>query len=82
MNIHGHIHNYKTYWIPYTNHIDALYNATHKLNELDKVIKSFDSYKKKIHDVSEEHTTTEGYTFLKGMLGSDEIDPYNDFCEE
>ena len=54
INIHGHIHGYKTYWVPYTNQIDVAYLDGRKtpvlLNEL---IKSQQRYSKLITEQPE-----------------------------
>lgn len=51
INVHGHIHGYKTYWIPYTNQIDvAALGGREKPVELKKVIDSQKSYSKTIKE--------------------------------
>lgn len=49
MNIHGHIHASKCYWIPYVNHIDVCaYDARDKLVELFWIMGQLKKYKKQI----------------------------------
>lgn len=51
INVHGHLHGYKTYWIPYSNQIDvaALGGREHPI-ELDDVISAQKSYSKTIKE--------------------------------
>lgn len=51
INVHGHLHGYKTYWIPYSNQIDvaALGGREHPV-ELDDVISAQKSYSKTIKE--------------------------------
>ena len=50
-NVHGHIHGYRTYWIPYTNQIDvAAVGGRETPVELDKVISSQKAYSKTIKE--------------------------------
>lgn len=50
-NVHGHIHGYRTYWIPYSNQIDvAALGGREKPVELDKVISAQKSYSKTIKE--------------------------------
>lgn len=54
LNIHGHIHGYKTYWVPYQNHIDVAYlKGRKKPVELDDVIRAQPAYSKLIKEVPE-----------------------------
>ena len=47
INVHGHIHGYKTYWVPYTNQIDVAYlDGRTEPVELQRVLKSQKSYSK------------------------------------
>lgn len=49
INVHGHLHNCKQYWIPYTNQIDAAYlGARVKPVLLEKVIAAQPKYSKHI----------------------------------
>lgn len=71
MNIHGHIHNYKTYWLPYQNHVDVAYlDGRKKPVLLEDVIKAQPEYSKQIKEVPEkfEENVTEYYL----------IDPYEE----
>jgi len=61
LNIHGHIHGYKTYWIPYSNQIDvAALDGRVKPVELKTVIASQPSYAKTIKE--DPSHFDEGYT--------------------
>lgn len=54
LNIHGHIHGYRQYWIPYTNQIDvAAYGGRIKPVLLDEVIKAQPAYAKTIKECPE-----------------------------
>lgn len=60
INVHGHIHGYKTYWVPYTNQIDVAYlDGRTKPVELMKVINSQLKYAKHIKECPEHFN--EGY---------------------
>lgn len=51
INIHGHIHGYKTYWVPYNKMIDVAYlNGRKEPVELKHVIDSLDKYSKLIKE--------------------------------
>lgn len=51
INVHGHIHGYRTYWIPYTNQVDvAALGGRETPVELDKVIGAQKSYSKTIKE--------------------------------
>ena len=51
VNVHGHIHGYRTYWVPYTNQIDvAALGGREKPVELDIVINSQREYAKTIKE--------------------------------
>ena len=69
MNIHGHIHGYKTYWLPYKNHIDVAYlNGRKEPVELQKVIDAQPGYAKVVKVVPEKFEQyAEAY-----------VDPYED----
>lgn len=54
MNIHGHIHGYATYWLPYNNMIDVAYcNGRKEPVTLQKVINSIDKYRTKAKVIPE-----------------------------
>lgn len=81
-NIHGHIHNYKTYWIPYTNQIDVAFLNGRKIPvDLLEVIASQKRYSKLIKEQPEYFD--EGYEnmtpnmFISIMEGFVQ-DPYQD----
>lgn len=60
INIHGHLHNKRLYWVPYKNHIDAAsYGARVKPIELSELIKHIPEYAKKIREDSSHFN--EGY---------------------
>lgn len=76
VNIHGHIHGYKTYWIPYTNQIDvAAYEGREKPLELTSIINKQKAYSKIIKE-SPEHFG-EGYQMHIGSSIFIE-DPFDD----
>ena len=51
INVHGHIHGYATYWIPYTNQIDVAYlGGREHLVQLSQVLASQLNYSKKIKE--------------------------------
>ena len=61
INVHGHIHGYKTYWVPYTNQIDvAAFGGRKELVELNSLLKKQKSYAKTIKECPEHFN--EGYT--------------------
>lgn len=73
INIHGHIHGYKTYWIPYTNQVDvAAFNGREELVELNKVIGAQKSYSKTIKECPEKFE--EGY-----VAKPQQTEPYSIF---
>lgn len=47
MNIHGHIHGYKTYWVPYNKHIDV-FNEDREPMRLQDVISAQPEYSKNV----------------------------------
>lgn len=54
MNIHGHLHGYATYWMPYNNMIDVAFCGGRKEPvELQTVINALPAYKKKAKEVPE-----------------------------
>jgi len=60
INVHGHLHNFRKYWIPYQNHIDvAALGGRTELVELYKVIKEQSKYAKTIKECPEHFE--EGY---------------------
>lgn len=86
INVHGHIHGYKTYWIPYTNQIDVAYlDGRTEPVELQHVLKSQKSYSKVIKE--EPSHFEEGYSnysvtkssalFCEVMNVNKIEDPYN-----
>lgn len=61
INVHGHIHGYATYWIPYTNQIDVAYlGGREHLVQLAQVLASQYNYSKKIKE--DPSKFEEGYT--------------------
>lgn len=70
INIHGHIHGYKTYWIPYTNQVDvAALGGRVTPVELNKVIGAQKSYSKTIKE-DKSHFEEGYYVFNPGHLNS------------
>ena len=54
LNIHGHLHGYKTYWVPYTNQIDVgAFDGRKKPVELLKLLRSQPIYAKGIKEQPE-----------------------------
>ena len=54
MNVHGHIHNFKTYYVPYNNHIDVAYvGGREKPVELNAVLDAQKEYSKHIKECPE-----------------------------
>lgn len=46
INVHGHIHGYRTYWIPYQNHVDvAAYGGREYPVDMGRIIDAQPSYK-------------------------------------
>lgn len=81
MNIHGHIHGYKTYWVPYTNQIDvAALNGRSEPVELKKVMDSQKSYSKTIKECPEHfnegYIVTSNNVFDNVMTNNYIKDPY------
>jgi calcineurin-like phosphoesterase family protein len=61
INVHGHIHGHKTYWIPYTNQIDVAYlGGREHLVQLSQALASQYNYSKKIKE--DPSKFNEGYT--------------------
>ena len=70
INIHGHIHGYKTYWIPYTNQVDvAALGGRVAPVELNKVMGAQKSYSKTIKE-DKSHFEEGYYVFNPGHLNS------------
>lgn len=60
INVHGHIHGYKTYWVPYNKHVDvAAFDGRVDPVEMMKVIQSQPKYSKQIKECPEHFN--EGY---------------------
>lgn len=60
INVHGHIHGYKTYWVPYNNHVDvAAFDGRIDPVEMMVVIQSQPKYAKQIKECPEHFN--EGY---------------------
>jgi len=77
LNIHGHLHNFRTYWVPYKNHIDvASCGGREKPVELWMVIKSQKSYSRTIKE-SPEHFN-ESYDLFYTIMRTNYFipDPY------
>lgn len=54
MNVHGHLHGYATYWVPYKEMIDvAFVNGRKEPVELQKVIDALPAYRKKAKEIPE-----------------------------
>lgn len=54
MNIHGHLHGYATYWVPYKEMIDvAFVNGRKEPVELQQVIDALPAYRKKAKEIPE-----------------------------
>ena len=70
MNIHGHLHGYRTYWVPYNNHIDVSaapeLDGRNKPVELKDVISAQKRYARTIKEQPEHFN--EGYLFNVGDL--------------
>jgi hypothetical protein len=83
-NIHGHIHGYKTYWIPYKNQVDvAALGGRVTPVELNKVIGAQKSYSKTIkedksHFEEGYYVTNTGDVFNEVMGELTIVDPFND----
>lgn len=60
INVHGHIHGYKTYWVPYNNHVDVgAFDGRIDPVEMMVVIQSQPKYAKQIKECPEHFN--EGY---------------------
>lgn len=75
LNIHGHIHGYKTYWIPYTNQIDVFETDRHPVL-LQDVIISQPKYAKTIKIIPSKFEQ-ESSLFDEVMNGMFVNDPYS-----
>lgn len=68
INVHGHIHGFRNYWIPYSNQIDvAALGGRETPIELDKVINSQREYAKTIKE-DPSHFEEGYYDFKRGGL--------------
>ena len=77
LNIHGHIHGYKTYWIPYSNQIDvAAFNGRIEPVSLLKLLRSQPIYAKDVK-VDETHFNEE-YTVFDFETEIKLLDPFPD----
>lgn len=85
MNIHGHIHGYRTYWIPYSNQIDvAAFEGRIKPVELKTIIASQPAYAKTIKECPDKfeegytRTIYDGMSFFEAMYEPSYLqdDPY------
>jgi hypothetical protein len=77
LNIHGHIHGYKRYWVPYTNQIDAAaYDGRNKPVDLLKLLRSQPIYAKSIKE-EPEHFNESASVFDIELIGH-EVDPFPD----
>lgn len=82
LNVHGHLHNFKRYWLPYTNQIDVAYlGGRVKPVDLQDVINSQKKYSKLITEepehFDEEYNIKYDGLFEYFMEGFIE-DPYRD----
>lgn len=68
LNIHGHIHGGKTYWVPYNKHIDV-FDKDRKPKTLQEIIKAQPEYSKNI--------TVKMDKFLQESVFEESIDSYN-----
>lgn len=69
LNIHGHLHGYKTYWVPYTNQIDVgAFEGRKKPVDLLKLLRSQPIYAKTIKE-EPEHFNETFSVFDMEMLG-------------
>lgn len=81
LNIHAHLHGYKTYWIPYTNQIDAAsYGARLEPVELLKLLRSQPIYAKGVK-VDETHFN-ESYAIFDAEQEMSMKDPFPDKIED
>ena len=88
MNVHGHIHGYRTYWIPYQNHIDVgAYEGRIKPVKLKSIITKQKEYAKTIkEDPSHfneyaKYQSDSSLIFMSAMLSLDKVympDPFED----
>jgi hypothetical protein len=78
VNIHGHLHGYCTYWIPYTNQIDVAYlNGRKEPVDLMKVIRSQKEYSKHVKE-DVEHFGEQMYGLFDKVNIPYFEDPYHD----
>lgn len=77
LNIHGHLHGYKTYWIPYSNQIDvAAFGGRKEPVGLLKLLRSQPLYAKDVK-VDESHFN-EYYSVFDPILEQQIDDPFPD----
>lgn len=77
LNIHAHLHGYKTYWIPYTNQVDAAaFGARLEPVELLKLLRSQPLYAKGVK-VDESHFN-EYYSIFDPAVETAIDDPFPD----
>ena len=77
LNIHGHLHGYKTYWVPYSNQIDvAAFNGRIEPVSLLKLLRSQPIYAKDVK-VDETHFN-EAYTVFDFETEIKLLDPFPD----
>ena len=80
INVHGHIHGYRTYWLPYTNQIDvAAYGGRKTPVEMMYLIKQQPKYAKTIKECPEHFNEQfNGDVFESVMNDIFEHDPFPD----
>lgn len=82
VNVHGHIHGFRTYWLPYTNQVDvAAYGGRKEPVELMKVINAQPSYAKTIKECPEHFGETyldDMNLFYQQLTSSRLYDPFRD----
>ena len=78
INVHAHIHGYRTYWLPYTNHIDVgAYGGRKKPVELLWLLQKQPTYAKTIKECPEHFD--ESYTLFESVMIPERIyDPFHD----
>lgn len=75
LNIHGHIHGCKRYWIPYTNQIDAAaFNGREEPVELLKLLRSQPIYAKGIKEEPEHFNET--FSIFDEIMNKRVQDPF------
>lgn len=74
MNIHGHIHGYAQYWVPFDNMIDvAYYDGRKKPIRLESIIQKKDTYAKVAKEVPKHF---DEYSIFEDLFGVE--DPFED----